>query len=95
MFGKVKSYATKKLLERQLRNAPPQQRQLIMTIMEKDPELLEKIAKEIQAEVKSGASEASAAMKVMPKYQQQIQKILGNAQQGGGAQFNPDGTIHK
>lgn len=95
MFGKVKDFATKKLLERQLRNAPPQQRQMIMTIMEKDPELLQKIAKEIQAEVKAGSSEMAAAMKVMPKYQKQLQEVMGTPQQGGGTRFNPNGTIHK
>jgi primosomal protein N' len=97
MFGKIKDFATKKLLERQLRNAPPQQRQMIMTIMEKNPELLTKIAKEIRAEVKKGSSEMSAAMKVMPKYQKELQEAMGkdNLQQGGGARFNPNGTIHR
>lgn len=96
MFGKIKNYAAKKMLEKQLRNAPPDQRKMIMTLMEKNPELMEKIAKEIQAETKAGASEMNAAMKVMPKHQKEIQETLGvSPQQGGGTRFNPNGTIHK
>lgn len=96
MFGKIKNYATKKMLERQLRNAPPDQRKMIMTLMEKNPQLMEKIAKEIDAEKKAGASEMNAAMKVMPKHQKEIQETLGMSYgQGGGTRFNPNGTIHK
>lgn len=97
MFSKAKSYVTKKMLERQLKNAPPEQKELIMTLMEKDPELLEKISKEIQAEVKAGKSQMAAAMKVMPKYQSQLQALMGSrvSQKGGGTHFNPDGSIHK
>jgi len=58
---------------------------------------MEKIAKEIKAEMKNGSSEMQASMKVMPKYQAELQKTLGakSPQQGGGARFNPNGTINK
>ncbi len=96
MFGKVKKYATNKLLEKQLKNAPPQQRQMIMTLMDNNPDLMTKIAKEIKAEVKNGSSEMQASMKVMPKYQAELQKALGSTtKHGGGAHFNPNGTINK
>lgn len=96
MFKKLKDFATRKLLERQLRNAPPQQRAMIMTLLERDPALMERIAKEIQAEIKAGSTEMAAAMKVMPKYQADIQRVLGiTPQQHGGARFNPNGTIRK
>ncbi len=89
----------KKLLERQLKNAPPDQRELIMTLMEKNPALFEKIAQEMQAEIKSGKSQMAAAMKVMPKYQKELQATMGDKlpKQGGqgNVQFNPNGSIHK
>ena len=70
---------------------------MVMTMLEKDPELFEKISKEMQAEMKNGSDQMAAAMKVMPKYQSQIQALMGNKMPGGGAptQFNPNGTIHK
>lgn len=98
MFGKVKEWGTRKLLESQLKNVPADQREMIMTMFEKDPELLEKISKEIQAEQKKGASQMQAAMKVMPKYQSQLQALMGGAQPkvGGSMKgFRPDGSIRK
>lgn len=97
MFGKAKNFVMKKLLERQLKDAPADQKELIMTLMEKDPALFEKIAAEMQAEIKSGKNQMAAAMKVMPKYQSQIQQLMGgsNVRQQGGARFNPNGSIHK
>jgi hypothetical protein len=67
-----------------------------MTMMEKDPKLFEKIAKEMQAEMKGGKDQMAAAMKVLPKYQSQLQSIMGNKMPDrGGTRFNPDGSIHK
>ena len=97
MLGKAKNFMMKKMLERQLKDAPPEQKEMIMTMMEKDPKLFEKIAEEMQAEMKKGKDQMAAAMVVLPKYQAQLQQIMGDKmpQKGGGAQFNPDGSIHK
>ena len=99
MFDKAKNFFMRKLLERQLKDAPPEQREMIMTMVEKDPKLFEKIALEMQAEMKTGKNQMAAAMKVMPKYQAQLQALMGDKMPKGvgrsGTQFNPDGTIHK
>lgn len=96
MFGKAKNFMMRKLLEKQLKDAPSDQREMILTLLEKDPELFEKIAKEMQAEMKSGKDQMSAAMKVMPKYQTQIRALMGDKMpQGSGTRFNPNGTIHR
>ena len=98
MFGKAKNFVMKKLLERQLKDAPADQKELIMTLMEKNPALFEKIALEMQTEIKSGKDQMSAAMKVLPKYQKELQVLMGDRmpmQQRGGARFNPNGSIHR
>lgn len=105
MFGKIKNYAMKKLLDKQLKNVPEDQKQMIMEMVEKDPKLFEKIAKEIQEEMKkNGNQQEAAAMKVLPKYQMEILKVMSPEMKqkmmqmaGGGAtgQFNPNGTIRK
>ncbi len=96
--------AMKKLLESQLKNVPADQRELIMTMMEKDPALFEKIAKELQTEMKAnGNNQMAAAMKVLPKYQTEILAImppemkekLMKMQMGSQGQFNPNGTIRR
>jgi len=102
MFGKVKNFAMKKLLEKQLKDVPEDQRAMIMTMIEKDPALFEKIAKELQAEMKAnGNNQMAAAQKVLPKYQTEIMKIMPpemkeqliKMQMGSQGQFNPNGTI--
>lgn len=104
MFGKVKDYAVKKLLERQLKDVPEEQKAMIMAMVEKDPALFEKIAKELQVEMKAnGNNQTAAAMKVLPKYQAEIMKIMPAEmkeqlilqQMGHQGQFNPNGSIRR
>lgn len=97
MFGNIKKWGTRKLLESQLKNAPKEQQEMIMTMFEKDPQLFETIAKEMKAEMDKGASQMQAAMKVMPKYQAKMQALLGNQMptRGGGPGFNPNGSIRR
>jgi len=100
----MKSFAIKKVLESQMKNVPADQKQMIMEMLEKDPALFEKIAKEMQAELKTnGNNQMNAAMKVLPKYQKEIMKVmspemkekLAKMQMGAQGQFNPDGSIRR
>ncbi len=94
----------RKLLERQLKNAPPEQKEMITALLEKDPKLFEQIAKEMQEELKkNGNNQMAAAMKVLPKYQTEImgamtpemrEKLL-KMQGGAAGRFNPNGTIRR
>lgn len=102
MFGKVKQYAMKKMLQSQMKGVPQDQQDMLMELVEKDPKMFEEMAKEMQAEMKkNGNNQMAAAMKVMPKYQQQIAAAMSPemkekfAQMQAGAQgkFNPDGSI--
>ena len=104
MLGKIKDFAVKKLLEKQLKGVPDDQKEMIMTLVEKDPKLFEKIAKELQEEMKSnGNNQMNAAMKVLPKYQAEIMAIMPPAmkekmvkqQMGTQGQFNPNGSIRR
>ncbi len=107
MFGKLKNMAIKKLVQSQMKNVPVEQQQMIIEMLEKKPELFEKIAKEMQAELKTnGNNQMAAAMKVLPKYQQEILAVmspemkekLAKMQMGGGGaagKFNPNGSIRR
>lgn len=55
---------------------PQEQIDLVMTLMEKDPELFKRIASEIEQKKKEGRDETAAAMEVMRKYQGDIQKLM-------------------
>lgn len=104
MFSKLKNFAVKKVLEKQLKDVPEDQREMIMTMVEKDPALFEKIAKELQEEMKqNGNNQMAAATKVLPKYQMEIMKIMPpemkekliKMQMGTQGQFNPNGSIRR
>ncbi len=102
MFGKIKQFAMKKALQSQMKNVPQDQQDMIMGLVEKNPGLMEKIAKEIQVEMKNnGNNQMAAATKVLPKYQKELQEAMGPemmqkmAQMAGGTagKFNADGSI--
>jgi hypothetical protein len=104
MFGKMKQFAMKKLIQSQMKDVPEDQQQMILEMIEKDPQLFEKIAKEMQAELKAnGNNQMAAASKVLPKYQQQIMAIMSpemkeklmQMHMGAQGQFNSDGSIRK
>lgn len=104
MFGKLKQYALKKVVQSQMKNAPADQQQMILAMLEKDPAMFEKIAKEMQEELKkNGNNQMAAAMKVLPKYQKEIMSAMTpemkekliKMQMGTQGQFNPNGSIRR
>lgn len=104
MFGKIKNFAVKKLIQSQMKNVPAEQQQMIMEMLDKNPALFEKIATEMQAELKSnGNNQMAAAMKVLPKYQSEIMSVMSPAmkeklikmQMGAQGTFNPNGSIRR
>ena len=71
-----KKFLMKKMLQSQLKNVPPEQRDQIMQAVSNNPELFQKIEKEIKAAVKSGKPKMAASMEVMRKYQGELQKAM-------------------
>lgn len=78
----IKNFMTRKLLERQLKNVPAEQRDLLIKAIQENPEFFEKIAKEIQEKTKQGKGQTAAAMEVMRSHQAELQRIMQQAQQG-------------
>jgi len=104
MFGKIKNFAIKKVIQSQMKNVPADQKEMIMAMLEKDPTTFEKIAKEMQAELKvNGNNQMTAAMKILPKYQKEIlaamtpemKEKMMKMQMGTQGKFNPNGSIRQ
>lgn len=72
----IKDFFVKKLMESKLKDVPEAQREQIIKLVTENPELFEKIGKEIQQKVKEGKTEMAASMEVMRKYQSEIQKAM-------------------
>lgn len=73
----VTSWITKKVLASKLKDLPEDQQHLFMEMFEKNPELLKKIAEEIEARIKKGEHQMYATMEVMKKYGKEMQELLG------------------
>ena len=57
------------------KGVPESQIDMILAIMERDPELFDRIAKEIKVMTKSGMSEEMASQRVMQKYQNELRQL--------------------
>jgi hypothetical protein len=73
----LKSLLLKKMLAQQLKGVPTDQQEMIIGAIEKNPELFQKIAMDMQAEIKKGKNQMAAAMAVMPKYQNELKHVMG------------------
>ncbi len=71
----IKNFLMRKMMESKMKDVPKEQQEKIFAMVEKNPELFQKIALDIQEEMKKGKSEMDAAMAVMPKYQAELQKL--------------------
>lgn len=72
----LKNFLMKKMLASQMKQVPEGEREAMLAMVEKDPELFMNIAKEIQVEMKSGKDQMTAAMSVMPKYQERLKTLM-------------------
>ncbi|QQR50265.1 hypothetical protein IPF86_04300 [Candidatus Nomurabacteria bacterium] len=70
----IKTFLVKKMLKS--RGVPDEQIDMVMEIMDKDPDLFKKIQEEIKAETKKGMNEQMASLLIMKKYQSQLQNLL-------------------
>ena len=68
------NFLLKKMLRTQ--GVPEAQIDMVITMMEKNPELFKTIASEIQAKVKGGMDQMAASMEVMKKYEAELKKLV-------------------
>lgn len=58
------------------KGVPEEQIDMFIKMIEKDPELFKKIAKEIEEKVKSGQDQQTASIEVMKKYEAELKKLV-------------------
>lgn len=71
-----KDFIMKKMLDRQLKNVPEEQKEKIMKLITERPELFQKIAMEAQTKMKQGKSQMDAMMEVAKEHQDELKGIL-------------------
>lgn len=69
-----KNFLLKKMLK--AKGVPEAQIDMMLAMMEKNPDLFKRIAKEIEDKVKQGKDQTAATMEVMRLHQGELQKLL-------------------
>ncbi|MGI9118046.1 MAG: hypothetical protein ACR2IQ_00655 [Minisyncoccia bacterium] len=72
----LKNFLMKKMLKSQLKGIPEAEQDRIINIVTKNPQLFEKIGKEVQEKIKGGMNQMTATQRVMEKYQKEIEQVM-------------------
>lgn len=88
MVDKMKGKAMEKMMEKQMKNLPEDQKQAMMSMLEKNPDFFKEIGEEIQEEIKNGKSQLAASMKVMRKHQTKMQQLMMESMGGNPRMSN-------
>ena len=75
----IKQFFLKQAAKLGTKNLPKEQQEMIMKLMDKDPELFQKIAKDIKAYTDSGMPEEYAAFQAMQKYRKPLQAAVASS----------------
>jgi len=71
----LKKMMMKQMLKSQMKGMPEADQKRALEMVEKNPDLFEKIARETKELVDGGLDQMSAAMKVAGKYQDELKKL--------------------
>lgn len=77
----IKDFFLKNAAKFGTRNLPKDQQEMIMKIVDKNPALFEKIAKETKELMDNGKPEMYATFEVMNKYKTELQEIMQSEDQ--------------
>ncbi|MDD3531080.1 MAG: hypothetical protein PHV99_00600 [Candidatus Pacebacteria bacterium] len=72
----VQSFLLNQYAKWKLKDVPEAQREQMMALVTKNPELFKKIGEEIERRKKGGESEMKAAMEVMKKYRVELAALM-------------------
>lgn len=72
----LKTFLMKKMMASQMKGVPQAEQDKLLAMIEKNPDLFQKIALEVQEKMKSGKSQMDATMEVSQKYKDQLKGLM-------------------
>lgn len=72
----VQNFLLNQYAKWKLKDMPPAQREQLMALVTKDPELFKKMGEEIERRKKGGESDMKASMEVMKKYRAELAALV-------------------
>ena len=76
MAMSMKDFLMRKIVASKMKGVPQAEQEKIFQLMEKEPALFQKIALEVQAEMKKGKDQTSATMEVAKRYESQLKGLM-------------------
>lgn len=72
----MQSFLLKKYASWKMKGVPEGHKELMLGMLEKNPQLMKQIGEEIERRKKGGESEVKAAMEVMKKYREELGALM-------------------
>jgi hypothetical protein len=73
----IQDFLLNQAMKWKMKDVPEEQREQIMALVKKDPQLFKKIGEEVDRRVKQGGEQQmKATMEVMKKYRPELQKLM-------------------
>jgi len=72
----IKDFLMRKMMKNQMKGIPEAEQEKMIAMVQKNPELFQKIALEVQAQMKGGKDQMAATMEVMKKYEADLKGIM-------------------
>lgn len=73
----IQNFLLKQVAKQKMKDVPEAQREQVLALLDKDPELMKKIGEEIERRTKKGGEpQMKATMEVMKKYRNELAAVL-------------------
>jgi hypothetical protein len=66
----------KRMLATQLKDVPEPEREKIITVIEKNPQLFQTLAQKVQKKMKAGVEQRTALMEVMREHENELKDLM-------------------
>lgn len=66
----------RKMLSNQMKGVPQAEQDKVFAMLEKNPDLFQKIGLEVQNEMKNGKDQMSATMEIVKKYEKDLKNLI-------------------
>ncbi len=74
----IQQFLVRQALKMKMKDMPEAQREQILALVEKNPDLFKKIGEEVDRRVKGGENQMKATMEVMKKHREELAGLMGN-----------------
>lgn len=72
----IQDFLLRATLKHKMKDVPEAQREQILALVQKNPDLFKKIGEEVERRTKGGESQMKATMEVMKKYRNEIGSLM-------------------